>query len=135
MDQPSIFTETDWIDAVRKSGDYPKDNDNRGKWILFIKTENADETWAKIKQATEDGKLGNLSRVSTAKPKGNLRNPATRVIVVFTYDWTDANDVRRVREELRQLGFVANIPYKAHSDTLARKYANKGDEKISKYYE
>jgi len=91
--------------------------------------------WAKIKKATEEGKLGDSAKVATAKPNPNATNQATKVICVYTYDWTDEKDVKRVREELRILGITNKIPYKADEDTLSGKYRVRGDTRISKYYE
>src|SRR5262249_57916631 len=54
-------------------------------------------------------------------------------LCVYTYDWTDQADVRRVRDQLRQLGITDPIPYKADHDTLAGHYTNRGHKKISKY--
>jgi hypothetical protein len=91
--------------------------------------------WQKIKAATEAGKLGDSAKVATAKPNQFAADPNKRVICVYTYDWTDVDDVRRVREELRKLGFVAKIAYKADEDTYAGRYEVHGHKRISKYYE
>ena len=53
---------------------------------------------------------------------------------VYTYDWTDTEDVLKIRDSLRRLGIAKRIPYKADIDT-GRKYTYHGDTKISKYYE
>ncbi len=91
--------------------------------------------WGKIKKATEEGKLSSSAKVATAKPNPNATNPEIKVICVYTYDWTDEDDVRRIREELRKLGIINKIPYKADEDTLSGKYGVKGNTRISKYYE
>ena len=57
------------------------------------------------------------------------------MICVYTYDWTDEEDVRRIREVLRELGFVKKIPYKADQETRAGRYAASGEGRVSKYYE
>jgi len=44
------------------------------------------------------------------------------VINVYTYDWTDEEDVMRVRAALRRLGFKGKLTYKSDEDTRARKY-------------
>jgi hypothetical protein len=91
--------------------------------------------WAKIKHATADGRLGDSAKAATAKPNPNASNPALKVICVYTYDWTDTADVGRIRQELRELGIVSKIPYKADHDTLVGRYAKRGHKRISKYYE
>lgn len=133
--KPSEVAEVYWIYAIRKKGDYPKPTTRSGKWLIFIDNKDVDEVWAKIKKATEAGKLGDSSKVATAKPNSNATNPNTKVICVYTYDWNDENDVRRLREELRKLGITNKIPYKTDEDTLAGKYQIMGNKKISKYYE
>ncbi len=49
-----------------------------------------------------------------------------KVICVYTYDWTDEADVRRVRQELRALGITSKIPYKTDDDTNAGRYSSQG---------
>jgi hypothetical protein len=83
----------------------------------------------------EEGRLGGSAKVSTAKPNPLSKDPRKRVICVYTYDWTDEEDVRRIREELRKLGVVNKIPYKSDGDTLSGKYRITGHRRISKYYE
>jgi len=133
--RPSEVTDAYWIYAERKKGKYPKASQRSGKWLVFVDVKNIDEVWMKIKKATEEGKLGDSAKVATAKPNPNATNPATRVICVYTYDWTDEKDIRRVRGELRKLGITNRIPYKADKDTLSGKYSIRGNTRISKYYE
>ena len=94
-----------------------------------------DEVWDKIRVATEQGRLGRSAKVATAKPSPLAKNPAVRVICVYTYDWTDEVDVKRVRAELRTLGFTAKIAYKTDEDTLAGNYSGNAKGRVSKYYE
>jgi hypothetical protein len=78
--------------------------------------------------------LGGSAKVSTAKPNP-LATGRQRVICVYTYDWADEKDVKRIREELRKLGITNKIPYKADQDTASGKYQKRGCTRISKYYE
>jgi hypothetical protein len=133
--KPSEVTEINWIDAWRRSGEYPKHTSKGGKWLIFADIKKIDELWSKIKKATEEGKLGRHSKVATAKPSPLAIDSETKVICVYTYDWTDEEDVRRVREELRKLGINKKIPYKVDEDTCKGKYQIKGHKKISKYFE
>lgn len=57
-------------------------------------------------KSTENGELGHRSKVATAKRNPNARSAATKVICVYTYDYEDTEDVKRVRGKLRELGFV-----------------------------
>jgi hypothetical protein len=133
--KPSEVTDVYWLYAMREKGEYNKGTDRSGKWLVFVDAKNIDEVWAKVKKATEEGRLGDSAKVATAKRNPNAGNSDAKVICVYTYDWADEKDVRRVREELRKLGVTNKIPYKADQDTLAGKYRVRGDTRISKYYE
>jgi len=134
---PSEATKGYWIFASRKKGKYPKPTSRSGKWLIFVNMKDIDELWAKIKKATEEGKLGAEAKVSTAKPKpadiGYKKDE--HVICIYTHDSTDEKDVKRIREELRKLGITNKIPYKADEDTGKGRYAARGHKRISKYYE
>jgi len=105
-----------------------------GKWLVFVERDNVDKIWQKIKVAVENGTLGMAAKVSTARPNPLSIKPNIHVICVYTYDWTDKNDVMRVREELTKLGIVSKIPYKADADTNKSRYRKTGHTRISKYY-
>lgn len=133
--KPSEVTDVYWVYAKRGEGKYPKLTLRSGKWLVFVDKKDVDEVWAKIKKAVEEGKLGNDAKVATAKPNRLATNPNKRVICVYTYDYTDEQDIRRVREELRHLGINSRIPYKTDEDTLSGKYQITGHTRISKYLE
>lgn len=133
--KPSKVKESYWLSAERMIGSYPEPTERSGKWLVFVKTSDVDKVWAKIKEATEDGKLGGAAKVSTGKQNPNAVDMDKKVICVYTYDWADGGDVRRVRAELRKLGITEKIPYKSDSDTLSGKYRVSGHARISKYYE
>ena len=132
---PSQITDEYWLYAVRKRGQYPKATARSGKWLVFVPVAQVDEVWAKIREATEKGCLGDSAKVATAKPNPNATDPSQKVICIYTYDWTDKEDVRRIRDELRALGITSKIPYRTDRDTSAGKYAKRGHRRISKYYE
>lgn len=133
--RPSEVSEVYWIYAVRRKGKYPEPTVRSGKWLIFVERENVDEVWFKVKKAVEEGRLGDSAKVSTAKPNPLASDPKKYVICIYTYDWTDEKDVRRIREELRKLSIVKKIPYKSDEDTLSGKYRITGHKGISKYYE
>jgi hypothetical protein len=133
--KPSEVTDVYWIYAVRRKGKYPKPTVKSGKWIIFVNPQNVDEVWTKIKKAVEEGKLGDSAKVATAKPNPLAGHSKAHVICVYTYDWTDQRDVKRIRDELRRIGITNKIPYKADEDTLTGKYRITGHRSISKYYE
>lgn len=106
-----------------------------GKWLIFANKSEIDYTWAKIKQAVKDGKLGSDAKVSTAKSSRIAMNSDTKVICVYTDDEDDYSDIQRIRKELRKLGITWKIPYKTNKTTIEGRYQVKGHKKISKYFE
>jgi len=67
------------------------------------------------------------------KPNPHETSPKDGVICVYTYSLDDLQDVRRVRQALRELGVTWKIPYKLNADI--GRYRIQGDTKISKLYE
>jgi Bles03-like protein len=135
--RPSEVTAVDWIYALRKVGEYPAATPRSGKWIVFRDVGHIDGMWAKIKSATEAGRLGARSKVSTAKPSPLAIDQVNKIICVYTYDSDDVEDVMRVRQELRDMGVVEKIGYKTDAMTMAGKYVLRGakPEEIRKYFE
>ena len=103
--------------------------------MVFVPAEDVDGVWMKVKKAVENGRVGNRAKVAPAWPNPNRTSDARRVICVYAYDYDDAADVRRIREELRGLGIEGGIPYKSDEDTAAGKYTVKGHTRISKFFE
>jgi hypothetical protein len=132
---PSEVMEVPWLYAMNETGGYPPQTTDSGKWLVFVDAQDVDSVWACIKQATSEGRLGGRSKVATAKPNPHATDHRNQIICIFTYDWRDETDVRRVREELRRLGIHGKIAYKADADTLSGKYRIHGNTRISKYYE
>jgi Domain of unknown function (DUF1917) len=122
-----------WVCAQRKQGSYPEPTERSGKWLIWLSPENIDRYWAKIKEAVEQGQLGEEAKVST-RNKGSMtpevrrkkeeRGDTSFVICVYTYDYQDREDVMRIRQRLRDLGIRRPIRYKADSDTGAGKYGS-----------
>jgi hypothetical protein len=131
---PSKESDRYWLRAERETGAYHAATENSGKWLIFVPDPDVDEFWAKVKAATEQGLLGVAAKVATAKENRHALHKDRKVICVYTYDWTDEVDVRRVREQLRSLGIKDKISYKADSDTLAGKYSSQG-RPVAKYHE
>ena len=119
---PSQVTDIPWIYIKRKHGEYPETTPKSGKWLIPLREPKLDEIWPTVKQATEDGKLGQSSMAATAKPNPRAPKSGEKMICVFTYDWTDAEDARRIRQALRDLGITKKLRYKADEDTRAGRY-------------
>ena len=133
--KPSEVTDVYWLSAERKKGKYLSHSSRSGKWLIFVTLNEIDRVWARVKKATEEGKLGSCAKVATGKSNRNATSSNTKVICVYTYDWTDERDVKRIREELRKIGITNRIPYKVDKDTLSGKHRLGGHKRISKYYE
>ncbi|KAK4143472.1 uncharacterized protein C8A04DRAFT_37471 [Dichotomopilus funicola] len=73
-----------------------------GKWMLFPHEKEVNEVWRTVCEGVEAGQLGTGAKVATA---GIGQNP-TRLICVYTVDFTDVADVGRVLFGLVNLGLV-----------------------------
>lgn len=123
---PTKTTRYYWIQQGRQ-GAAPDATgaEEAGKWLIFLPPGDIDAAWQKVRDATVAGTLGIGAKVSTAKEDEDSRDEQ-KVIYVFTADWSDEPDVMRVREVLKQLGFVDRIGYKRNLDTYAGEYREKG---------
>ena len=123
---PSKTTQTYWI-VQDAPGSAPEaiEDENAGKWLIFQEPDQVDAVWKKVRDATVALELGISAKISTAKPNPDSRD-ARKVIYVYTKDWADEPDVMRVREKLRELGFVDRIGYIRNIETFAGEYAKKG---------
>ena len=124
-----------WVYAQRKIGTYPAHTSRGGKWLIFVSGHTLHTVWEKIRVALERGKLGGLAKASTMKYGMHSPDSKHGVICVYTHDWKDHQDVKRIREELRKIGITRKIPYRTDEDTERGTYHANGSEKISKYYE
>lgn len=132
---PSKATNVYWLYARRKNGKYPQATTRSGKWLIFVSLEYVDAVWMKVKYATENGRLGSESKVATVKHNPLAEKRKQKVICVYTYDWADQEDVKRIRRELKMLGVIWKIPYKTDHDTSSGRYRITVNKRISKYYE
>ena len=129
---PSKTRDRYWIDAENPSAIW---SDNSGKWLLFIPSTRVDHIWKIIRVETEAGRLGSGAKVATDEQNPLATSRRTKLICVYTYNSEDLEDVRRVRQRLRDLGFSKKLPYKTDAATTAGKYTKRGDKKVSMLYE
>jgi hypothetical protein len=99
--KPSEVSGVYWIEAKCDSDDFPPPTPRSGQWVIDIPAHQADAVWEQIKSATEQGKLGYKSRISTASRSG--KHPDSRAVCVRTYDSADESDVHRVGVALEAL--------------------------------
>jgi hypothetical protein len=108
--RPSQISGVYWIEAKAPEGT-PGPTLRAGSWRIDSTLEAVDDLWAKIKAATEAGKLGYKSKVATASRDSSVTN---RAVHVLTYDSADQADVDRVRATLDSLGISDEWTY--HTD-------------------
>ena len=123
---PTKTTQMYWI-VQDAPGSAPEaiEDEKAGKWLIFQEPDLVDAVWTKVRNATVALELGISAKVSTAKPNPDSRDNR-KVVYIYTKDWADEEDVLRVREKLRELGFVDRIGYKRNIETFAGEYAKKG---------
>ncbi|KAF1840274.1 DUF1917-domain-containing protein [Cucurbitaria berberidis CBS 394.84] len=71
-----------------------------GKWMLFPKSEDVTRMWKLIVKGVIDDRLGTAAKVATDDGRDE------RLICVYTRNFRDANDVRRVLCELEAMGLL-----------------------------
>ncbi|KAJ5592550.1 hypothetical protein N7537_009454 [Penicillium hordei] len=76
-----------------------------GKWMLFPTADQVDELWGGVVRAMEKGELGNAAKVATDGGGGE-----SRLICVYTDDFGDVEDVKRVVSKLVDIGLVGKGP-------------------------
>lgn len=92
-----------------------KTSHRSGKWCIVRDAASVDALWAKIREAVVSGALpaAMVSSPAVARQFGG-----TYLICVFTPEWSDRNDVRRVRQLLREMGVVEELGYKRDVETV-----------------
>lgn len=76
-----------------------------GKWMLFPTVDRVDEFWGVVVRAMEKGELGDVAKVATDGGGGE-----SRLICVYTDDFGDVEDVKRVVSKLVDIGLVGKGP-------------------------
>ena len=120
---PSDVCDYPWIRCFDGSKDYVVDNRYTGKWLIFVRKDDADHLWNIISTHTRSGSLGIQAKISTNYPSHH----DDRVICVYTYDYRDQDDVFRVRKKLITLGIKEQLVYKTDDATRQGLYASNGD--------
>lgn len=107
--RPSAVGGVYWIESKPQTAIAPP-TERAGSWCVTTPLAQVDAVWERIKQATEAGKLGYKSKVSTAPSPGQT-SVDTCMILVCTYDAADTADVERVRQALHEIGIQPDEPY------------------------
>ncbi|KAE8350724.1 hypothetical protein BDV28DRAFT_150671 [Aspergillus coremiiformis] len=94
-----------------------------GKWMLFLGEEEVDRIWGVVVEETLEGTLGVAAKVATDEGSGMVR-----LLAIYTRDFEDGEDVRRVLERLVELGLVRKgekpIYYKSDAYTYLEIMSN-----------
>ncbi|KAL8711087.1 MAG: hypothetical protein Q9220_004468 [cf. Caloplaca sp. 1 TL-2023] len=88
-----------------------------GKWMLFPFPDDVNRQWGIVAEATVNRELGFAAKVA---PDGGKGDQEARLICVYTKDFSDLDDVKRVLGKLVELG-------------LAKKKSLVGEEKMIWY--
>ncbi|KAH8819710.1 hypothetical protein F5884DRAFT_23682 [Xylogone sp. PMI_703] len=75
-----------------------------GKWMLFCSDSEVDAVWSIVARHTAEDQLGTGAKVSPRDPNAN--RGVARVICIYTKNFSDQEDIRRVIRKLRDLGLV-----------------------------
>ena len=70
-----------------------------GKWMLFPSPSDVNSAWSLVTHATVAGELGHAAKVATDDGTQN-----TRLICIYTPDFSDKGDIKRVLERLLAMG-------------------------------
>jgi hypothetical protein len=93
-----------------------------GKWLVFVPARQVDRWWERVRLATEHGQLGTSAKAATARRNDLAASQRTKLICVYTRDWQDQDDVRRVLRQLRVLGVTSRLSYKTDEATMSGVY-------------
>lgn len=95
--------------------------------MLFPAPEDVNRVWRLVAEAVVDGRLGDTAKVAPADPPNPFvaapKKQSSHLICVYTKDFSDLEDVKRVLEELIELGLAPRnaadraIYYKADAYT------------------
>ena len=96
-----------------------------GKWLVYRARDEIDSAWLTIARATFNRTLGRGAKVSTAEED----EAKEHVICVYTRNYLDLDDIKRVRGILRDMGFTESLCYKPDIYTYLDIY--KGTTKLS----
>ncbi len=108
-----------WIVDYLKS-DYHEHTKFGGKWLIYCNNKTVDNTWLLLKDNHKKGFFGNVMKVATALSAMSYKG--NHVICIYTYDSRDINDVMRIRDSLRDIGFTEPLKYKRDIETINNVY-------------
>lgn len=129
--KPSETTEREafWLWAKNNKYDSTSVNNSKiGKWMIFPSKTQVDKLWEKVKEGVRVGDLWD-AKVSTVKP-----SPGAHVIIIYTKNYEDVQDVRVLDylEKAKMKDVNRVIYYKTDNQTYAGVYSG-GKQRASIY--
>lgn len=91
--------EGDLLEAAREKGC------TSGKWMLFPTVEDVDYVWGTVAKGTAEGSLGTAAKVAAMENEAE-GGGQRRLVCVYTKDFGDAEDVKRVLVGLKGMGLL-----------------------------
>ena len=91
-----------------------------GKWMLFPHEDDASGVWKRVVGAVIEGKLGTAAKIATDSDGGK----GTRLICIYTKDFSDEADVKRVVLQLQKMDLLPKNGYSIHYKCDAYTYLN-----------
>lgn len=119
---PASCTCEPWLWANDPRGQPESERLWSGKWLWFPPMRLLDTAWDTVREATQNSLLGYCSKAATLINSRPGSDDSRRPICVYTHDWRDIEDVRRVLTALRGLGIVDVLVYKTDADTKRGRY-------------
>jgi len=121
--RPSKITDDYWVFAY--AADRRGAPGYTGKWLVFVPAADVDDWCRRSQQPRARESWGPRSKAATARENELQRSPRVKVICVYTRDWRDQDDARRVLAHLRSaLGVSWRLSYKADAATGADRYGD-----------
>lgn len=77
-----------------------------GKWMLFPEAQIVNSVWKVVADNTASGELGICAKVATGSADMTEKTKQERLICVYTKDFSDGEDVRRVVRQMEILDLV-----------------------------
>lgn len=114
---PSQTVDQYWLWAKSPSKDFTGGS-RTGKWMLFYDKSVLNEKWAAVKTLVEQDLLGGLAKCSTAKGNPNATSTKSGVIIVYTSNYLNQEEVYRVATILHEkMEYNGTMYYKTDEQT------------------
>jgi hypothetical protein len=88
VESNAIITHQQLIDLAQKH------NVLHGKWLLYVKAEDVETEWPKIRNAIIEGKLGSTAKISDTPERGS------HAVCIYCPNFLDKDDLLRVRRSI-----------------------------------